>query len=120
MFHLTLGFNLDESTQFADEFTECSSSGTEASMMTTKDWVMTTREVPEEGSKMEEVDFSMHAEFIEFGAVLSTSRVLLVAVRESSDRGWPSDDFLGPHVSDTGKRWRRRWESVPGVGPLAN
>ena len=30
--------------------------------------------------------------------------------------------FVGPHVSDTlaGERWRRRRESVPGVGPLAN
>ena len=36
------GFNLDESTQFADVITEFSSS-TAASMMTTKNWVMTTR-----------------------------------------------------------------------------
>ena len=44
---------------------------------------------------MEEVDFSMHAEFSFFGSILSTARVKLSAVRESSDRGWRSDDLLG-------------------------
>ena len=42
---------------------------------------MTTREVREEGSKMEEVYFPMHAEVVVLSCFWGTARVLLVAVR---------------------------------------
>ena len=44
---------------------------------------LTLKGVADESVRMEEVDCRLHAEFVEFSALLSTARVLLVAVRET-------------------------------------
>ena len=49
---------------------------------------LTLEKVADEGVRMEEVDCGLHVEFIELSALLSTVRVLLVAVWRSSDHGW--------------------------------
>ena len=49
---------------------------------------LTLEKVANEGVRMEEVDCRLLADFIEFSALLSTARVLLVAVRGTSDHGW--------------------------------
>ena len=60
------------------------------------------------GARKEAGKFNAGVKMSFFDAVLSTARVLLVAVRRSSDRGWRSDDFLGPFVSDTRATGRGR------------
>ena len=66
---------------------------------------------------MEDVGFSLHAEFIEFGANLGTAQSSLRAVPRRSDCSWKSSDFLGPCVRHRGRgRWRRRRESVQVLG----
>ena len=49
---------------------------------------LTLEKVANEGVRMDEANCRLLAEFIEFSALLSTARVLLVAVRETSDHGW--------------------------------
>ena len=67
---------------------------------------------------MEEADFAMHAEFIDFGAVLGTARNFLRAVPSRSDCSWQSDDFFGPCVSHKGRGMAPTPGVIPGVGPL--
>ena len=83
---------------------------------------MTPGETQEDGSRKETVKLSACAKTLEFGTFLrhctSFTRCSAAGVATRLElRG-----FLGPLVSDTGagERWRRRRESVPGVGPLAN
>ena len=70
---------------------------------------LTLKKVAVEGVRMEEVDCRLHAEFVEFSAVLSTARVLLVAVRGGSDCS-SLMMILGLlcQTQGPGGRWRRR------------
>ena len=91
-----------------------------SSMTTTKAWEITTMETQKEGSRGGEFGAArqIHRIWRSLRHCTSFTRCSAAGVATWLElRG-----FFGPLVSDTraGERKRRRRESVPGVGPLAN
>ena len=82
---------------------------------------LTLKEVADEGVRMEEVDCRLHAEPVEFSALLGSARVLLVAVRGARITAGDPMIFTAFCVRHKGQGGGGADAgSVPGVSPLAN